>query len=432
MTAAITLELDHDGVRLTRREGGGETELGWVPLDDPDFAERLAAARDAAGDDAPLPAEVVLPRSLVFFLEAATGDDAVEARIARATSCRVDDLVIGRSGRVAAAVERATIEEAADFARAHGFDPTAYVALPDNGSVVSFQLDPPAVPAFRSHRADPTAATPVAPVASEVPPITFVRSARSGPPAEGLDRLADALTWQSRRPDRPAASEPAPDTSRDAPPEGDTPEIVSKAPPPPGPSRPTPAFPPAQPPIAAAMLPPADRSDKSRAVPPPAASADASTMPRFAGRVLSPDAAPAPADAADATSWPAFASRVHSLDAAPPPPAADAAITPRFAGRVPQPAPTPVEPAGSAAMPPSARLSGLADAASSAGVAAAPHSPDEPAAGGALRPSSRSAPRRCRSRDPPASGGALPSRPAPPRRRFARRPSPSRGAMPMR
>jgi hypothetical protein len=155
MTSDITLELDHDGVRLVR----DTVEVGAVRLEDPLFAAKLATLRKTLGNEEPLDVEVLLPGALVLFIETGEADEGeIEARAVERSGCTADELVIGQKALVAAAVERATLEEARDFVVAHGFNPASFAAqrTRDPENRIFFRLDPVPVPTFRSSRASTT------------------------------------------------------------------------------------------------------------------------------------------------------------------------------------------------------------------------------------------------------------------------------------
>jgi hypothetical protein len=156
MTSDITLELDHDGVRLVQHDAEGKVRRGTVGLEDPDFEAKLAALRDDFGAHAPADVEVVLPSALVAFLDAGdTGDEELAIQVREATGCTLEDLLIERSGDTAAVVERTTLEEARAFAEAHGFVPRAYLAPHPEAErpPVVFQPEAPVAMAFRTARA---------------------------------------------------------------------------------------------------------------------------------------------------------------------------------------------------------------------------------------------------------------------------------------
>lgn len=156
MTSGITLELDHDGVRLLRRGEEGDVELAQVRLNDPAFAETLGTFQDGlANGNGPVPAEIVLPGDLVLFLNVGDNDQKhVETVIAEKTDCPLDTLTLARDGTIAAAVENTTLEEARAFAIQHGFEPTAFHAC-RNGKLsprITFKKEISAVPEFFSRR----------------------------------------------------------------------------------------------------------------------------------------------------------------------------------------------------------------------------------------------------------------------------------------
>ena len=207
MTSDVALELDHHGVRLLLRNEAGDVEVGSVRLDDPDFDARLTRLRSEIGEDIPIEAAVLVPAALVLFVDVdGLDDDEVQARIDKEKPSDVEDLVVGRSKCVAAAVERATLDEARDFAILHGFEPVAYAARrPGDNAEVTFSLAPGPTPGFRSHRAAerviPTAddghLTPLQGAAEPVAPTVAPETAptpTSAPSALAPANDAEALT----------------------------------------------------------------------------------------------------------------------------------------------------------------------------------------------------------------------------------------------
>ncbi len=155
MTSKILLELDHHAVRLLLREASKDVEIGSVRLDDPDFEARLSRLKGEVSSEATVEAQMLLPPPLVLFIDVHGMDDAaIKARIDADTPCDLDELAIGRMDGVAAAVERATLEEARDFAVAHGFTPVGFSARRADSAVeVGFSLEHGPIPTFRSQRA---------------------------------------------------------------------------------------------------------------------------------------------------------------------------------------------------------------------------------------------------------------------------------------
>jgi hypothetical protein len=201
MTLDLALCLDHDSVRLLRRAGDAEAELGSLRLDDPNFDARLSALRNGIGGGEP-DVEVMLPRSLVLFLDVGeAGEDEVQSLVEDETPCSIDDLVIGRNGGVAAAVERATLQEAREFARTHGFRPASFSAHPGNGAAgpIAFRFEPAPPISFRSHRAGSDRVVAPEPEVEEQPPaatdtVVFRHSAGDDPAvAEDVEAEAPAV-----------------------------------------------------------------------------------------------------------------------------------------------------------------------------------------------------------------------------------------------
>lgn len=180
MTSHIILQLDHDSIRLLQRAEAGDVVVGRVPLDAPDFGDKLAEMRADLGPR-PVDARVMLPPSLVLFLDAGDADDAeVEARVAERTPCPLDELVIARSNGLAAAVEQVTLDEARQFAREHGFNPTSYSACRNGAAEEVVFDDSPAPLEFRSKRTRQKSAGSVASMPAPLP--TIPANAAATPP----------------------------------------------------------------------------------------------------------------------------------------------------------------------------------------------------------------------------------------------------------
>lgn len=145
MKPQIAIGLSSAGVEVLHRGRDGWRMIDAVPLDDPDLAGRLRAAR-ARGQDlvkGPFVAKLIIPESEILYrtVHAPGPDDAArEAQIAAAidglTPYAIDDLVfdwcgIGDELQVAV-VARETLAEAEAFAAEHGLDAAAFVGAPDD------------------------------------------------------------------------------------------------------------------------------------------------------------------------------------------------------------------------------------------------------------------------------------------------------------
>lgn len=138
MTPNFALSLSFEGIRLMRRLSDGWVVLGEVAPDDPELTNALAEIRDAAGAEQPLPAKLILPHDQIKFMTidtAQTSEDDVRAALDGATPYDVSDLEIDfdrTGGRTyIAAVAKETLAEAKQFAKENGFDPLAFVAVPE-------------------------------------------------------------------------------------------------------------------------------------------------------------------------------------------------------------------------------------------------------------------------------------------------------------
>lgn len=144
MTPNFALSLSFDGISLLLRVPDGWHLVGEVPLDAPDLHAALAdlRAKGLKHDPTGLRTKLVIPGDQIRYmtLDTAQADDAAVRRaLDGATPYALDDLVIDMlhvDGRThIAAVARETLEEAEAFAVEHDFNPVAFVALPDKGTV---------------------------------------------------------------------------------------------------------------------------------------------------------------------------------------------------------------------------------------------------------------------------------------------------------
>ena len=137
MTPDFALSLSFEGIRLLRRVGEGWQIVGEVAPDAEDLATELSDLRAKAGEG-PVVAKLIIPADQIKFMTidtAQTSDDDVRAALEGTTPYAVDQLEIDfdrTGGRTfIAAVAKETLEEAAGFAREHGFDVAAFVAEPE-------------------------------------------------------------------------------------------------------------------------------------------------------------------------------------------------------------------------------------------------------------------------------------------------------------
>ncbi|MFS4582432.1 hypothetical protein [Phaeobacter sp. C3_T13_0] len=143
MKPGFALSLSSHGVSLLQRAAGGWRQIGTVPLDDEDLDAALANLRQLGERHAkgPIACKVVIPNDQIRYLTFETGTADATSRRAIAeqgldgsTPYRVDelsfDLSEDGSQTHVAAVARETLQEAEDFALAHGFLPISFVAIP--------------------------------------------------------------------------------------------------------------------------------------------------------------------------------------------------------------------------------------------------------------------------------------------------------------
>ncbi|HGG05949.1 MAG TPA: hypothetical protein ENK28_10855, partial [Aliiroseovarius sp.] len=148
MKPNFALNLSHDGIGLFHRTKGGG-KAGWtlideVPLDDPDFADKLKLLRKKAADleKGGLATKLIIPNSQILYTEVeAPGPDDIsrEVQIRDAleglTPYEVGQLVFDwrktKTTKVKVAiVARETLTEAEQFAKEHRFNPVSFVARP--------------------------------------------------------------------------------------------------------------------------------------------------------------------------------------------------------------------------------------------------------------------------------------------------------------
>ena len=219
MTVDFALFLSPQGIALAHRQPKGHWALvDEVPFDSPDLAQamqRLKAAAVARGGTAQ-PVLLVLPDDQILYtsLTAPTQDAAlVEARIVDGleglTPYAVADLVYDwrpvEIDRVKLAViARDTLDEAAGFAAAHGFEHAGFAAMPPAERF-------PGMPVFGAPRPElPDLATGMAFGPDDwVEPAQIVPEPAPAPPDSIIAEPQDALT-DGRAPDIDAGISPGP------------------------------------------------------------------------------------------------------------------------------------------------------------------------------------------------------------------------------
>lgn len=142
----LSLDLDHDGIRLLSQGEDGSTAWrveGTVALDASDLAAEMAAlrakAQALAGETAPV--RLVLPRSQVLYAAIPCGDaiaEAVADYLVDRTPYAIEELefdfeVVSDTVQIAA-VAKETIAEAVEFARANRFLVLGLTSAPPEGA----------------------------------------------------------------------------------------------------------------------------------------------------------------------------------------------------------------------------------------------------------------------------------------------------------
>lgn len=140
MTTNFALSLSADGIDLLHRVPRGWRLIGSADVDDPDLGTALKEMREKALaiDPTGLRSKVVIPLDQIKYLaidSTRTDLNDIHAALDGTTPYALDELVIDfkRSGGRThiAAVARETLQEAEGFARAHGFNPVCFVAVPE-------------------------------------------------------------------------------------------------------------------------------------------------------------------------------------------------------------------------------------------------------------------------------------------------------------
>ncbi|MCW1934747.1 hypothetical protein [Pararhodobacter zhoushanensis] len=224
MKPNFALKLSNDSAELLHRVPGGWSPVGSVSFDSDDIAAGCAALVAAAEKIEPgnVRTKLVIPDSEVRY-EAVSApgptDEArryqIEAEIERLTPYKVDELAYDWSVEDDTALvvicARETLIEAETFAEGYGFNPVAFVALPEGGQFLGepffgeTMVAPTLLPAgahvqpdAESIRLLKPARKPEAPVAAASAPVEAATVAPKAPapvpaaPVAGTQRLAPA------------------------------------------------------------------------------------------------------------------------------------------------------------------------------------------------------------------------------------------------
>ncbi|MDU9002722.1 hypothetical protein [Sedimentitalea todarodis] len=159
MKPGFALSLSLEGIALLHRAADGWRVVGDVSLDAPDLTNTLEDLRQRALEIDPRGpvCKLIIPNDQIRYLNVpATASDDDENRemavtaLATATPYTLDelafDLNLGANHTQVAAVARATLAEAEQFATEHGFEPVSFVAIPDG---TEFDGEPNFGPASR-------------------------------------------------------------------------------------------------------------------------------------------------------------------------------------------------------------------------------------------------------------------------------------------
>lgn len=140
MITNFALSLSLDGIELLHRVPRGWRPVGRVDVASKTLEEDLSALREKALLIAPdgLRSKVIIPLDQIKYIAldgTRTTEEDIHAALDGATPYALGDLVIDSEksgGRThVAAVARETLNEAEAFANAHGFQPVAFVAVPE-------------------------------------------------------------------------------------------------------------------------------------------------------------------------------------------------------------------------------------------------------------------------------------------------------------
>ncbi len=140
MITNFALSLSFDGIELLHRVPRGWRRIGRVDVESETLDADLAALREKAEAIEPdgLRSKLIIPLDQIKYTAidgTRTTQDDIDAVLEGATPYALDELVIDCErfgGRThIAAVARETLKEAEAFAAAHGFQPVAFVAVPE-------------------------------------------------------------------------------------------------------------------------------------------------------------------------------------------------------------------------------------------------------------------------------------------------------------
>ena len=140
MITNFALSLSLEGIELFHRVPRGWRSVGRVDLTSPTLEDDLSALRKKALVIEPdgLRSKVVIPLDQIKYMAldgTLTTNADIDAALDGATPYALTDLVVDcekSGGRThVAAVARDTLQEAEEFAAAHGFQPVAFVAIPE-------------------------------------------------------------------------------------------------------------------------------------------------------------------------------------------------------------------------------------------------------------------------------------------------------------
>ncbi len=140
MTINFALSLSFEGIELLQRMQSGWRRIGRVQISSTTLDADLTELRQKAIALAPdgITTKLIIPSDQIKFTaidSTQTSQDDIDAVLAEATPYALADLVVDCErfgGRThIAAVARDTLKEAESFASAHGFNPVAFVAIPE-------------------------------------------------------------------------------------------------------------------------------------------------------------------------------------------------------------------------------------------------------------------------------------------------------------
>lgn len=210
MKPGFALSLSLEGIALLHRAAEGWRVVGDVSLDAPDLTDTLQDLRQRAIEIDPRGpiCKLIIPNDQIRYLSvAATAPDddgnreLALAALATATPYALDDLVFdlnyGATHTQVAAVARATLAEAEQFATEHGFEPLSFVAIPEE-----MEFDGEPYFGTASHVADPDS------VERDDEPVSVIGMAlEPAPPAE--------TAIEKDKPEEPTVPEPAEEEATD-------------------------------------------------------------------------------------------------------------------------------------------------------------------------------------------------------------------------